>query len=91
MRYRIQLANPFKQAGLVDGDGSLNVYVLQLPGHERVITGIGPDVTEPLRYEFSGGVLPGSHGSSPSPPPSASDAPSPSSPSSASATPTSGS
>lgn len=87
VRYRIQLANPAKQAGLVDGDGSLNVYVLQLPGHERVITGLGPDVTEPLRYEFAGGLPPGSHASSDSPPfPS-----SRSSPSFPSATPTSGS
>lgn len=58
LRYRIQLANPAKQTGLIDGSGSLNVYVLQLPGHERLVTSIGPDAAEPLEYVFTGGPTP---------------------------------
>jgi len=52
-RYRVQLSrNTVQRAGLVDGTGSLNVYVLQLPKHTRLSAGLAPEATVALAYRF---------------------------------------
>lgn len=51
--YRISLARTAKETGLVNGSGSFNVYLLQLPRHTRLKVGLDPDATVPLTYTFS--------------------------------------
>jgi len=50
--YRISLARTAKETGLVNGSGSFNVYMLQLPGHTRLKAGLEPDISVPLTYTF---------------------------------------
>jgi len=52
-KYRFMLSRTTgKQAGLVDGTGSLNLYVLQMPKHTRLSAGLDPEATTPLTYVF---------------------------------------
>jgi hypothetical protein len=56
-RYRLQLSRTLgtgKRSGYVDGTGSLNVYVLQLPKHTRLSAGLDPEAAVPLAYRFGG-------------------------------------
>jgi hypothetical protein len=49
-RYRIAMDNPVKEKGLLSGDSSLNIFVLQLPGRSRLSVGLAPDATAALAY-----------------------------------------
>ncbi len=52
-KYRFMLSRTTgRKTGLVDGTGSLNMYVLQLPKHTRVSVGLAPEATVPLTYVF---------------------------------------
>jgi hypothetical protein len=52
-KYRFHLSRTTgKLVGLVDGTGSLNMYVLQLPKHTRLSVGLGPEASTPLTYVF---------------------------------------
>jgi hypothetical protein len=52
-KYRIQLSRTAgRMKGLVDGTGSLSMYVLQLPKHTRVSVGLDPEASVPLTYSF---------------------------------------
>jgi hypothetical protein len=50
--YRVSLARMTKETGLVDGTGSLAVYMLQLPRHTRLKVGLDPDASVSLTYTF---------------------------------------
>jgi hypothetical protein len=49
-RYRLYLGKAPKETGLVNGVGSLNFYVLQLPNHTRVKVDTSPDASLALTY-----------------------------------------
>ena len=52
-KYRMELGRTvLKAIGLVNGTGSLNMYILQLPKHTRLSTGLGPEASVPLTYAF---------------------------------------
>jgi hypothetical protein len=52
-KYRFELGRTAaRETGLVDGTGSLNVFVLQLPRHTRVSAGLAPEASVPLAYVF---------------------------------------
>jgi hypothetical protein len=52
-KYRFMLGRTAtRQTGLVDGAGSLNLYVLQLPKHTRLSVGLAPEASVPLTYVF---------------------------------------
>jgi hypothetical protein len=52
-KYRFQLSRTTgKATGLVNGTGSLDMFVLQMPKHTRVSVGLGPEATTPLTYVF---------------------------------------
>lgn len=50
--YRMVMVSTLKEPGLVSGDSSLNVYVLQLPGRSRISVGQAPDATAALTYHI---------------------------------------
>jgi hypothetical protein len=53
-KYRVALSRTTaRQTGLVDGTGSLNMYVLQLPGHTRLTASLDPEATVPISYAFN--------------------------------------
>jgi hypothetical protein len=51
-KYRMSLGNIRRDVGLVNGTGSLTVYVLQMPGRSRLSVGLDPDASVPLTYTF---------------------------------------
>ena len=52
LHFRMTIARTTRETGLRSGTGSLDVFVLQLPGHTRLNVGSGPDATVPLAYSF---------------------------------------
>jgi hypothetical protein len=50
--YRMSLQNTRREPGLVNGTGSLTVYILQMPQRSRLSVGLQPDASVPLAYTF---------------------------------------
>jgi hypothetical protein len=48
--YRMEMIATTQEPTLVSGTGSLDVFVLQLPGRTRLTVGLGPDASVPLVY-----------------------------------------
>jgi hypothetical protein len=50
-QYRVTLSG--SETGLQDGTGSIDVYIMQQPGHKRITYTTGPDASTPLSYDVS--------------------------------------
>jgi hypothetical protein len=50
--YRVSLQSTRRELGLVNGEGSLTVYILQMPNRSRLSVGLDPDASVPLAYTF---------------------------------------
>jgi hypothetical protein len=50
-RYRVTLSGT--ETGMQDGTGSIEVYIMQQPGHKRITYTAGPDASAPLSYDVS--------------------------------------
>jgi len=50
--YRATLGNTTHLAGMRSGTGSIEVFVLQMPGHTRISLAAGPDASAQLGYDL---------------------------------------
>ena len=50
-KFRVTLSG--SETGLQDGTGSIEVYLMQQPGHKRITYTAGPDASTPLSYDVS--------------------------------------
>jgi hypothetical protein len=53
INYRLMMSSTAKQTGMVDGNGSVAIYVVQTPGHERLVTKSEADAAQLLVYKVN--------------------------------------
>ena len=51
-QYRVSLSNTSHAVGMQSGTGSIEVYILEMPGHTRISTDTKPDATVALGYDL---------------------------------------
>jgi hypothetical protein len=53
LRYQYRVALSGAETGMQDGTGSIEVYIMQQPGHKRITYTAGPDASTPLPYDVN--------------------------------------